>query len=405
MPIRKEILTRFTIIYWLVFLFAIGVIAKIIHLQFAEGTKWKERAMELSQKEFIIQANRGDILDAEGKTLCSSVPFYEIRMDMMAEGITDDVFIDNLDSLSLYLADFFKNKTKEQYKKEIKHARVRKERYFLIKKNVAFTDFKTIKNFPIFKMGKNRGGFIAIPTYKRVKPFNILASRTIGYVLENESGEKSGYLGIESAYDHELRGIKGLKLMKKIPGNQWMPIHDANEIEPKDGRDVITTIDVILQDVAETSLMKQLTESNADWGCVVLMEVSTGDIKAMANLQRDSLGRYGEYFNHAIGSSVDPGSIFKLPSLIVALEDGYVDLDSIIDTENGVKMYYNKPMRDSHKGGYGRISVQKVFEKSSNVGVSKIITRYYESQPQRFIDRLYSMRLNMPLGLEIPGEA
>ncbi|MBI5218564.1 MAG: transpeptidase family protein [Bacteroidia bacterium] len=407
MAIRKDILIRFIIIYWTVFLFAVAIIARIVFLQFAEGEKWKTKALSISQRDIIILANRGDICDADGKTLASSVPFYEIHMDMKADGLDEDIFNENIDSLSFCLADFFKNKSKDEYKKELVRGWKKGERNVLIKKRVSYSELKQIKQFPIFRLGRNRGGFIAIQKDKRVKPFNILASRTIGYLREGEegeTGEKTGFSGIEGAYDHELKGTKGLKLVQKSSGNIWMPISDANEIEPKDGRDIITTIDVNLQDVAETALMKQLKLSNADWGTVILMEVKNGEIKAVANLQRDSSGNYGEYFNYAIGASVEPGSIFKLPSLVVALEDGYVNLTDTFDTEGGVKYYYNKPMKDSHKGG-GRFSVQQIFEMSSNVGVSKIITQYYETQPQKFVDRLYSMKMNSPLGLDIKGEA
>lgn len=385
-------------------IFAISVLGRIIFLQFVEGEKWKEKSLNLSQKDIIIPANRGDIYDAEGHTLASSVPFYDIRMDMGGDDLTDEIFNENIDSLAVCLAGLFKDKSKDFYKKELVRAKKKEERYHLIKKKVSYSEMKQLKTFPIFKLGKNRGGFLAIPSYKRVKPFNSLASRTIGYLIEGESGEKEGYSGIEDAYDQDLKGIKGLKLMQKVSGNFWMPVNDASEIEPKDGRDIVTTLDINLQDVAEGSLMKQLKDNNADWGTVILMEVKTGDIKAIANLGRDSAGNYGEYLNYAISQSVDPGSIFKLPSLIVALEDGYIDTNSVFDTEGGIKMYYNKPMKDSHRGG-GKMTVQKIFEHSSNVGVSKIITQFYESQPQKFIDRLYSMKLNTPLGLDIKGEA
>lgn len=404
MAIRKDILNRFFIIYILVGIFAISVIGRIIFLQFVEGEKWKEKSLNLSQKDIIIPANRGDIYDAEGHTLASSVPFYDIRMDMGCTDLTDEVFNDNIDSLAICLAELFKDKSKEFYKKELVRAKKKEERYHLIRKKVSYSDMKQLKTFPIFKLGKNKGGFLAIPSYKRVKPFNSLASRTIGYLIEGESGEKEGYSGIEDAYDQDLKGTKGLKLMQKVSGNFWMPVNDASEIEPKDGRDIITTLDINLQDVAEGSLLKQLKDNDADWGTVILMEVKTGEIKAIANLGKDSAGNYGEFLNYAISQSVDPGSIFKLPSLIVAMEDGYIDTNSVFDTEDGIKMYYNKPMKDSHRGG-GKMTVQQIFEHSSNVGVSKIINQYYEYQPQKFIDRLYSMKLNTPLGLDIKGEA
>lgn len=382
-------------------LFALGITSRIVFLQFAEGDKWKKLALNLSQKDIIIQANRGDIYDAEGRTLASSVPFYDIRMDLAADELSDEIFYDKIDSLATCLAKIFNEKTKEQYKKELTRARKKQERFHLLKKKASYSEMKQLKTFPVFRLGKNRGGFLAIPSYKRVNPSNSLALRTIGQTNENrETGEKVGYSGLEKAFNHILKGEKGLCILQKGSGNLWI----LDGAEPKDGKDIVTTIDLNLQDVAETALRKQLTLSKAEWGTVVLMEVKTGEIKAIANLQRDSFGNYGEYFNFAVGASVEPGSIFKLPSLVVALEDGYIHPTDSFDVEGGIKKYYGKDMKDSHRGG-GRMSVQQIFEHSSNVGVSKIITRYYENQPWKFIERLYSMRLNTLMGLDIPGEA
>lgn len=401
MAIRKDILSRFIIIYVFIGLFAIAVIARIIFLQFVEGDKWKKLSLNLSQKDIIIQANRGDIYDSEGHTLASSVPFYDIRMDMEADELTDEVFDENIDSLAICLANTFKDRTKDQFKKELVRARKNEERYHLIKKKTSYTEMKLLKTFPIFKLGKNRGGFLAIPSYKRVNPSNSLALRTIGQTNENlETGEKVGYSGLEKAFNHILKGEKGLCLLQKGSGNLWI----LDGAEPKDGKDIVTTIDINIQDVAETALRKQLEICRADWGTVVLMEVKTGEIKAIANLQRDSFGNYGEYFNFAVGASVEPGSIFKLPSLVVAMEDGYITPSDTFDVEGGVKLYYGREMKDSHKGG-GRMSVEQIFEHSSNVGVSKIINRFYEKQPWKYIERLYSMKLNSLMGLDIPGEA
>jgi cell division protein FtsI (penicillin-binding protein 3) len=213
-------------------------------------------------------------------------------------------------------------------------------------------------------------------------------------------------VGLEGAYGDILGGVDGQRLMQKIAGGVWMPVGDDNEIEPEDGRDIYTTIDVNLQDVAESALLKQLQKHEADHGCVVLMEVKTGAIKAIANLKRTESGSYYEGYNYAIGESTEPGSTFKLPALIAALEDGYVDMGDIIDCGDGSKQYYDYTMYDSNydEGGWGKITVQRVFEVSSNIGMAEIVSKSYAQKPQKFIDHLASMNLREPLGIEIAGE-
>src|SRR5690606_6928859 len=229
--------------------------------------------------------------------------------------------------------------------------------------------------------------------------FNILAARTIGYDREGIQP-----VGIEGAYSKELRGINGKRLEQKIAGGVWMPISDENEIEPVDGSDVYSTIDVNIQDVAESALMKQLKKHHAGYGCVAVMEVATGEIKAIANLQRVKDSTYYESYNFAVGAATEPGSTFKLPALMAAFEDGYLDLDDMVDTEDGTTKFYDAVMRDSHKGGYGKISIKESFVKSSNVAISKEINRVYSKDPQKFIDRLNKMYVNKKLGIELAGE-
>ena len=227
----------------------------------------------------------------------------------------------------------------------------------------------------------------------------MLASRTIGY---QRDGVKP--VGLEGAYTKELSGIKGKRWMQKIAGGVWMPIDDDNGKEPEDGSDIYTTIDVNIQDVAENALENQLKQHGADYGCVALMEVATGKVKAIANLQKNSDGTYSERYNYVVGAATEPGSTFKLASLMVGFEDGYFGLDDMVDTENGRTRFYDAVMKDSHEGGYGKISVKRGFEVSSNVLVSKIINQHYLSRPQDFIDRLYNMGLDKKLGVEIAGE-
>ncbi len=398
--VRRDILWRMGLLYFLMFAFAIVIIGRILFLQVVEGSKWKAKANELSQKDIIIEPQRGDIYSGNGKVLASSVPFYEIRFDARVEGLTKEIFRKNVDSLSLCLSQLFNDKTSEEYRSDLQTAWKTGNRYQLIKRKVTYSQLKEMKKFPIFRMGKNKGGMIVIQTNRRAKPFGMLASRTIGYLTKERA-----VVGIEGAFDQYLKGKQGVKLMQKIAGNVWMPLNNGNEVEPQDGYDVFTTLDVNLQDVAQNALLKQLMKNNAHHGSVIVMEVETGYIKAIANLERtpDETG-YIENYNYAIGESTEPGSTFKLISLMVALEEGVININDTINTGNGVVMYHDRKMKDSHEGGYGRITVKDVFAFSSNVGVSKIITQHFSKDPHRFVDRIYKLKLNEKLGLDIKGE-
>ncbi|MFC2087452.1 penicillin-binding protein, partial [Bacteroidota bacterium] len=360
---------------------------------------WKSKASILSLKDITIEPNRGDIYSYDGRLLASSVPHYEIYIDLHPSVIQDDVFNKNIDSLSIRLSKLFKDKTYHEYKRNLLRERKKKNRFYLIQRNVTYIELKELRSFPLFRLGRYKGGLIVHQENERILPHGKLARRTIGYLTE--TGIK---VGLEGAYDHYIKGIVGLRLMQKLSGGVWMPVDNANEVEPKDGYDIITTIDIKLQDVAEYALEEQLRMEKAHHGCVIVMEVKTGEIRAIANLQRDKDGSYSESYNYAIGESTEPGSTFKLISFLAALEDGYIDLDDTIHTGKGVKSYYDVQMTDSRKEGYGVITVKEVFAYSSNVGVSRIITRYYKGRESNFIDRLYSMNLNEKLGIEIPGE-
>jgi cell division protein FtsI (penicillin-binding protein 3) len=401
MPLKKEIVWRVGVIYILMLSFAILIIGKILYLQLVEGGRWKEQAQTLTLKDITIESNRGDILASDGRLLASSVPYYEIRMDTRSTGMDDAIFNSGIDSLSMKLSELFRDKSQSEYKKELVKARKSGERFHLIKRRVNYNQLKKIKTFPIFRLGQYKGGFIALQTNLRIQPHVSLASRTIGYTTQGEGGN---VVGIEGAYDQELKGVEGVRLMQRLNGNVWMPVHDGNEVEPRDGMDIVTTIDVDIQDVAENALLKQLARHEAHHGTAVLMEVSTGEIKAIVNLERNSKGQYKETYNYAIGESRAPGSTFKLASMIALLEDGYVELDDTINTGNGEIMYYDKKITDTKRGGHGILTIQEVFEVSSNVGISKLITDYYTGKEEKFINRLYGMNLNNRLGIPIKGE-
>lgn len=394
----KQIKKRIYLAYGLMCLFAFAIVARIVQIQIFEGAKWKAKAETQTTTFREIEAARGNIFATDGSLLATSKPIYEVRWDANIPSLTDEYFDKHIDELSRQLSNLFKDKSANTYKRELAQARKKGSQYHLIKRKVDHKDLKKLREFAIFNRGRYKGGLIYHQKNKRAKPFKQLAARTIGY-------DRPGYsVGLEGAYSTELSGIGGKRLMQKIAGGNWKPLNDINEIEPEDGADLITTIDINIQDVAEHALQTQLEKHGAHHGCAVLMEVQTGAIKAIANLTLQESGNYAETYNYAVGSTTEPGSTFKLASMICLLEDGYVDVTDTVDIEGGIKKYYNETMNDSKTGVYNKITVAKAFEISSNVGISKLINKHYQAKPEKMVNRLKKMRLNQPLGLEIKGE-
>lgn len=398
---KKDMAWRIYLVYFMVCLFAVAIVVKALYIQLIEGADLKQRVRSLTLVEKNIEAVRGNIYATDGSLLATSIPIYEVRFDPNADAVTDDVFEENIDSLAWNLSELFKDKSFATYRSQLINARQKGERYHLIRRKVKYTELKVLKRFPIFRRGKYKGGFIFIQQNKRERPFRILAARTIGYQREGIMP-----VGLEGAYHEVLKGVDGRRLMQKIAGGVWMPVGDENEIEPEDGKDIYTTIDVNIQDVAESALLKQLQKQEADHGTVILMEVKTGAIKAIANLKRNDNGSYYEGYNYAIGESTEPGSTFKLPALIAAIEDGYVDMGDIIDCGDGSRNFYDQTMYDSNhdQGGWGKITVKRILEVSSNIGMAEIILKSYREKPQAFIDHLERMNLRKQTEIEILGE-
>lgn len=399
MNIRTDILLRVYIAFGVIVLFAFAVLFKLFHLQVVEGPKWKAMADSLSTRYIKVEAVRGNIYSVDGSLLATSVPEYELRMDLLAGGIEkDDVFYEKVDSLAEKMATFFGDKSERQYSAMLRKARRDHERYFLIKRRITHQELNVIKQFPIFNMGRYKGGLIAVQQNKRILPFRSLAARTIGYRNQNVQP-----VGLEGAYGDYINGESGRRLVQRIAGGTWMPVNKDIEIAPKDGADIISTIDVNMQDVAQSALEKQLIKSDADHGCAVIMEVATGEIRAIVNLTKEEDGTYDEKFNYAIAESAEPGSTFKLASYMAALDDHKIDTNTLVDCEGGVFQVYNHRIKDSHLGT-GVISVKKAFEISSNAAVAKLIYSHYKDNPREFTDHLYKLHLNQRLGLQIPGE-
>ncbi len=399
--IKADILWRVFLVYIAMLVFGLAIIGKVIYIQVVEGDELLARADSLTIRYFNVEATRGNICAADESLLATSVPIFDVRMDVASPLISNEDFNNNIDALAGKLAGLFGNKAKWQYKSELTKQRNKGNRYYLLKNNVTYEQLQELRTFPILERGKYKGGLIVLPKTKRQKPFGSLALRTIGY----ENTAEDLFVGLEGAYNDILSGKNGKQLRRRINNGDWVPIFDENEVEPVNGRDIITTIDVNLQDVAESSLYDHLVEHHAEWGCAVLMEVETGHIKAIANLTRvDKTDSYREVYNYAVGQSIEPGSTFKLPSMIALFEDGLDNLDDTINIGQGYAVYSGLTIQDVHGIRDGRVSVREVFEKSSNAGVSMLVFDKYSAQPARFTDRLYSMSLHEPLGLEIPGE-
>lgn len=356
-------------------------------------------ADSLSTRFANVEAARGNIYAADGKSLlATSVPEYEIRMDLMAGGIEkDEVFYEKIDSLAAKLSSFFGDKSVKQYSRMLRNARVDKARYLLLKRNVTHQELKAIRKFPVFNMGRYKGGLISVQQNKRIMPFQSLAARTIGYKNKNVQP-----VGLEGAYSSYIDGESGKRLVQRIAGGIWMPVNQDIEIAPKEGADIISTIDVNMQDVAQRALKKQLILSNADHGTVVLMEVATGEVRAIANFSKVSEGVYKEKFNYAIAGNQDPGSTFKVASYMALLEDKKVDTNTMVGT--GTYPIPGKIITDSH-GSIGIVTVKKAFEESSNAAIAQLINNAYKGNQSEFTDHLYRWSLHEKLGLQIPGEA
>lgn len=398
---KKDILSRTYLVYILLCVFALSIFYKMCIIQFKEGAEWKAKAEAFNTQVHEIQAVRGNIFDINGNLLATSLPYYEVAVDINAPSIDKKLFESKVDSLGTMIADLFKDKSAKQYIKILRKARKSGDRYVVLKRNVPFKDLQTLKTFPIFKKGK-RGGLVTLQTNKRERPFKMLAARTIGMARE---GVKP--VGLEGAYDTLLKGISGQRLMQKIAGDVWRPINDENEVEPKDGSDLYTTIDINIQDVAENALMNTLIKNKASHGCAILMEVKTGEIKAIANLTRDGKdsSAYSESLNYAIGYATEPGSTFKLASYLAVMDDYNISLDEKIQVGNGEVTYYNKTIKDAHAPETPVLTLKRAFEVSSNVAAAKTIVKYYSKNPQQYINKLKSFHLNEKLGLAIPGEA
>ncbi len=398
MEVKKDIMWRINLSFILMSAMGLIILVQIFRIQFLEGSYWKSKADSANIELRDVEANRGNIFSSDGSLLSTSVPVYDIRFDTRADGMSKVVFDKNIDSLSICLAQLFPDRSVSDFKNSLRDAYSQKERFFLVRRNVHYPELQSIKKFPLFRLGKYKGGLMVQQRNIREMLFQKLASRTIGYMRDVKP------VGIESSFNSDLTGVGGRRLMQRISGGMWKPMTDKDEIESKDGNDIVTTLDINIQDVAENSLEEHLKEHNADHGCAVLMEVATGEIKAIANLKRTAEGEYVEDFNYVIAEATEPGSTFKMASMLAALDDGLIEPTDTFFVGDGSRMYAHTLMKDAHPPHASRLSVQQAFETSSNVGISSVIVANYSKNPQAFINKVKSFGLGTPLGLDIEGE-
>ena len=397
---KTSCMIRTFLVYIAVLAVGIAILVKAVMVQTKEGDELRALAEHVETRFDTLQASRGDILACDGSLLATDVPIYEVGID---PSVIDSVlFFNNIDLLSQQLSHMFPKRSAERWKKGLLEAKSKNKRYFLVDLNVTLGQVREMQTFAILDQGRKGGLSVSQPKFKRIHPYGSLANRTIGYVNDGK------LVGLESACDSILRGQDGHRKQRHLHHGVWIPIEDENNIEAVNGNDIVSTLDIGIQDIAERALKHALVENKAEQGCAIVMEVPTGEVKAITNLQRDKeTDKCYEGYNFALGVGIEPGSTFKLASMLVLLES-YPDLDinSHINIGRGPLVFSNKKMYDDHTiHADGRVTIREVFEQSSNKGTAKLITDYFGSQPEKYVNGLYAMGLNVPMNTGMSGEA
>lgn len=407
MEVKRDILWRVYLSFIGIVAFALLILGRVVYIQQVQGAYWKSMAQKQQQRFQTIEAERGTIYSEDGNMLSTSIPVFDIYVDFGADGLREHDgkrFFENLDSLSMALAGLFPGSARD-YRRFLEKGYRSKDRYTLLQRNVSFRQYQALRRFPLIRLGKNKSGFIAEVKPKRLNPYGLLANRTIGLsreYIDSDGKIRNTNVGIEDSYDSVLKGESGKRLVKYLAGGVFVPV-EGSEIEPENGRDIITTIDVNVQDIAENALLRMMQENECDHGTCIVMEVKTGKIKAIANLGRTSSGNYWETRNYALVAS-EPGSTFKLATMLSLLEDGYVRLTDKVNLEGGEWKVNRRTVYDAESHGLHEVTVQQAFEHSSNVGMAKLTMAHYSSHPADFIGHLQKLGLNRYSGIDIRGE-
>ena len=403
---------RVNLVYICILLVALSIVCRTAFLIFIEGDKWRDRAENRTTRSVNVEAKRGNIYSTDGRILVMTMPIFTVRMDLHHTVVPQDTFNFHVQALADSLSRMFPQRSASEWRRSLTEARFRDlginpntqrhrghgARNFLIARDIQYMELKRLQTFPILNKGRHRGGLIVEEGSRRRHLHNQLAGRTIGY-YNRESGVG---VGLEGAYNNVLKGHSGKRFERKVANNVWRPIFN-NQQEPENGRDIVTTIDMRVQDVAHAALLRTLHSSNASHGTAILMEVSTGKIRAIVNLKRnEGSGNYYEVENFAVNESVEPGSTFKLASLIAILEEGRMDTGTLVPT--GRMQVADRVLRDTREEGWGEVTLKHAFELSSNVGLAYAARQTFSRNERRFREHFHRMRLHRPLGLEIAGE-
>ena len=397
---NNNFLWRLYLVSTVMLMFGLGIGYKLFHLQFIDGDKYRKIAEEKTLKSFVVNSSRGNIFSEDGSLLATSTTKFDVFFD--SKTVPNHIFNSEIQSLSIELSKILGDDD-VKWLNNFREAKNNNNRYLPIIKNIDLDKVNEFKKLPIFKYGSIKGGLIIEKKIKREYPLGKVAERTIGYEKIDKDGDYWG-VGLEHAYGSFLRGKNGKMTKRKISNGQWKVLESNLNKDPIDGLDINTTLNTYMQDVVHDYLLEQTEKYEADHSTAVLMEVATGKIRAISNFGRTDQGKYYEKLNYAVGESIEPGSTFKLMTIIAALEDQVIDTLQMIDTENGEIDFYGFKVKDSRKGGYGQINAMDIFRLSSNTGIVKIISEAYKNQSEKFVDRLFNMGLNNSLDMEIKGE-
>ena len=397
----KNIMPRYSLIALIMSLIAIAVVAKSAYIMIAQKDYWLEVAAKQKKDNVPILPTRGNILSSDGELMASSLPEFKVYIDFktLKETGKDTAFIDSIDYICKGLNELIPEKTAGEFKRYLLNGLKEEKRHFPIWKNrIDYNTYKEVKKLPIFKYAKFKSGFHEEEFNARRRPFGSLAQRTVGDLY---GAKDVARCGLELSFDSILRGTNGIENRRKIR-DKYLSI---TEIPPIDGSDIVTTIDVSMQDLAERALLEELQEINGNVGVAIVMEVTTGDIKAIVNLDKCEDGQYREIKNHAVSDLLEPGSVFKTASMMVALDDNVVDTMYTIATGGGVWNMYGRDMKDHNwrRGGYGNLTLPWCLKYSSNIGISRIVDNFYHKNPEKFVQGIYNLGLADDLQIPITG--